>query len=250
MDIKWRISNDDVMRIKALLAEQSDNALVKRRRSRNLSDRKCQVDKQEFWFRMVSMRLTSVQRSGPNSPIAQFVRKDPFPLTYAAVSSALTPEIFISAALKEAGGIRFTSKIAQQLAANLTRLENGEWDRALQQCNRLTRAESQPVEKEVAEYIRDTFQGFGPKQSRNLLQALGLTRYEIPIDSRVISWLNEFGFPVRLSATGLADSNYYDFVSQGIQKLCAASDVFPCVLDAAIFAQKDGDAWTEANADY
>ena len=27
--------------------------------------------------------------------------------------------------------------------------------------------------------------GFGPKQARNLLQGLGLTRYEIPIDSRI-----------------------------------------------------------------
>jgi hypothetical protein len=36
----------------------------------------------------------------------------------------------------------------------------------------------------VAGYIQETFEGFGPKQSRNLLQALGLTRYEIPIDIR------------------------------------------------------------------
>ena len=55
---------------------------------------------------------------------------------------------------------------------------------------------------------------------------------------------------MRLSATAMADSNYYDFVSQGIQALCAKSDVFPCILDAAVFALKDGDAWTEANAIY
>jgi thermostable 8-oxoguanine DNA glycosylase len=109
---------------------------------------------------------------------------------------------------------------------------------------------SQVVEKEVAEYIQEKFQGFGPKQSRNFLQALGLTRYEIPIDSRVTDWLNNFGFPVRLSAAALADSNYYDFVSKGVQALCAASGVYPCVLDAAIFALKDRDAWTEANVIY
>ena len=105
------------------------------------------------------------------------------------------------------------------------------------------------IEKNVADYI-DTYQGFGPKQSRNFLQALGLTRFEIPIDSRVTEWLNRFGFPVRLSAAALADPHYYEFVSDGIQALCAKCGVFPCILDAAIFALKDGDAWTEANIVY
>jgi thermostable 8-oxoguanine DNA glycosylase len=108
----------------------------------------------------------------------------------------------------------------------------------------------QGVEKEVTEYVEDRFEGFGPKQSRNFLQALGLTRYEISIDSRVTDWLNDFAFPVHLSAAALADRNYYDFVSEGVQELCKASGVFPRILDAAIFALKDGDAWTEVNVIY
>jgi hypothetical protein len=32
-----------------------------------------------------------------------------------------------------------------------------------------------------------------------LLQGLGLTKYEIHIDSRITGWLNEFGLPVALS---------------------------------------------------
>src|SRR5207248_11545041 len=101
--------------------------------------------------------------------------------------------------------------------------------------------------KEIANYIQDKFAGFGPKQARNFLQALGLTRYEIPIDSRVTRWLNELGFPFQLSAIALADVNYYEFVSAAVQKLSAKSDVYPCMLDAAIFASRDGDAWTDAN---
>ena len=102
----------------------------------------------------------------------------------------------------------------------------------------------------MAKYIQDRFDGFGPKQSRNVLQALGLTRYEIPIDSRITDWLNEFGFPVRLSGDALSDRNYYNFVSDGIQILCEKCDVFPCVLDAAIFSSKDGDGWTKDNILY
>lgn len=250
LEIEWKIGSDDVARVNALLAKQANNALVKIRKARNLAGVKPPVDRQQFWFQMVGMRLTSVQRSGPHSYVAKFMRTKPFPLTYEAICGESEPEDFIARTLKRAGGIRFGPKIAQQLTANFRRLEDGEWHYALEQCNRLTRPMSQVVEKEVAKYVQGRFQGFGPKQSRNFLQALGLTRHEIPIDSRVSDWLNEFGFPVRLSAAALADSHYYEFVSKGFQALCAASDVYPCVLDAAIFALKDGDGWTEANAIY
>jgi hypothetical protein len=142
---------------------------------------------------------------------------------------------------------RFNKTIAEHLAENFRKLESGEWKNVLEKCNRLTRLVSRGAEIEVAKYIQDTYLGFGPKQARNLLQALALTRYEIPIDSRVINWLNDFGFPVRLSASALADINYYEFVSDGIQELCARSGVLPCVFDAAIFALKEGDAWTADN---
>jgi hypothetical protein len=155
------------------------------------------------------------------------------------VATAEPQTAVIVRALKEARGIRFSDKIADELGQNLRSLENGGWSPTLIQCNRLTQLAPRETELQVAAYVRESFVGFGPKQSRNLLQALGLTRYEIPIDSRVTSWLNASGFPVRLSAIALADTNYYRFVSDGIQALCDACDVFPCVFDAAIFASKD-----------
>ncbi len=93
--------------------------------------------------------------------------------------------------------------------------------------------------------IDDKFSGFGPKQSRNFLQWLGLTRYEIPIGSRVVKWLKDFGFPGALSADALSDKDYYHFVSDGIQELCRASDIYPCLLDAAIFIRLDGKSRTK-----
>ena len=50
-------------------------------------------------------------------------------------------------------------------------------------------------------------------QCGDLLQALGLTRYEIPIDSRVTRWLNEFGFPIELSPAALGDIGLFGFWS-------------------------------------
>lgn len=86
-----------------------------------------------------------------------------------------------------------------------------------------------------------TFAGIGPKQARNLLQGLGLTRYEIPIDSRISKWLEEFGFPVPLSAAALSDGRYYHFISTAIVELCEHCDVYPCVLDAAVFSSVDNE---------
>jgi thermostable 8-oxoguanine DNA glycosylase len=90
------------------------------------------------------------------------------------------------------------------------------------------------------------FEGFGPKQARNFLQALGLTRYEIPIDSRVTDWLNRNGFPLELTAAALADRNYYLFILDAIQRLCEKAEIFPCLLDAAIFSAADSSEFTEA----
>jgi hypothetical protein len=75
---------------------------------------------------------------------------------------------------------------------------------------------------------------------------LGLTKYEIPIDSRITRWLNAFGFPFHLTAGALSDPHYYNLVSDGIQTMCKQSDVLPCVLDAAIFSSYDT-GWTKDN---
>jgi hypothetical protein len=67
----------------------------------------------------------------------------------------------------------------------------------------------------------------GLKQSRNVLQVLGLTRYEIPLESRLTHWLNGFGFPLYLSASSLGDLAVYELVEDGFQALCERIDVLP-----------------------
>jgi hypothetical protein len=103
-------------------------------------------------------------------------------------------------------------------------------------------------ERMLADKIDDVFKGFGPKQSRNFLQMIGIPKYEIPIDSRVIDWLNKFGFPITLSSNALQDKGYYHFISDGIQQLCNKAQIFPCILDAAIFSSYDKEEWTEENS--
>jgi thermostable 8-oxoguanine DNA glycosylase len=103
------------------------------------------------------------------------------------------------------------------------------------------------TERQAAQFLADNLNGIGPKQSRNLLQGLGISQWETPIDSRITKWLNANGFPLKLSAGNLADREYYNFVMDGFQELCRACGLSPCILDAAIFASTDGDGWTDEN---
>ena len=247
MDINWHIERRDVGRVKDLIAEQTaaGNRLIRHRKETNLSENKPSVTRLKFWREMVLARLTTQTRSGPGSPVHKLSKAELFPLSLRKVRSEQDVKGFI-AEIVHAHGIGKHNQHAEYLATNLDLLENrGEWKKALKECNRLTTIVSVAEEREVATYIHKTFKGFGPKQPRNLLQELGLTRYEIPIDSRLTAWLNEFGFPVDLNATALSDRGYYEFVSDGIQELCQKANKYPCIFDAAVFALADGEAWND-----
>lgn len=45
----------------------------------------------------------------------------------------------------------------------------------------------------------------------------------------------------------VVDVGYYHFVLDGIQELCEKAQVYPCLLDAAIFSSFDKNAWTMEN---
>ena len=253
--LEWLIDDRDLHAVQALLEHVSANLFVASRIQDNVSGPAPQFSKEEFWRVMLGCLLTTQQRSGSGSRVHQFLRRTPFEPALDDCSIE-TAEMTISAALRNFGGLRRHSTVAREAAANLRRFETGDWARVEAQFETLLilRArEPQPTqiesERTAAGFMQD-FKGFGPKQSRNLWQWLGLTRFEIPLDSRVMRWLNESRvFPFILSATALGDENYYRFVMTGIQRLCASADVLPCVLDAAIFARAEPN-WTQDDLDY
>jgi hypothetical protein len=239
MKIAWQIEPADVKKVQDFIDLHRDNPFVKQRIERNLSETKPKVSKAEFWYVMVSCLLTTQQRSGPHSAVMRFIDTEPFPLSYQLCLSYDNLYSFALGVLSNFGGIRRMNRIADEIRTNLDALEQGLWNKTLDRLDELRLTQTAQSERKTAEFIEDHFKGFGPKQSRNLLQDLGLTKYEIPFDSRITKWLNNFGFPVKLSAQALSDRNYYNFVSDGFQQLCTKSGVYPCVLDAAIFASFD-----------
>jgi hypothetical protein len=159
--------------------------------------------------------------------------------------------------LSSFGGIRRGDTIAKQAQTNLAWLESGGWkvmedtfDRLHEQRARPPRWVDVAAERSAADVVRENLHGFGPKQSRNLWQWLGMTRYEIPLDSRIMKWLKKnAGLPTRIAAESLADPGCYDLVMSAVHALCAAADLLPCVFDAAVFASYDRD-WLPDELEY
>jgi hypothetical protein len=89
-------------------------------------------------------------------------------------------------------------------------------------------------ERDAAHFAAINLDGIGPKQSRNLWQWLGLTRYEVPLDSRVVGWINR-NLSIQVDAEKLSDDRYYERVVDYLQDACDRAGVLPCVFDAAAF---------------
>jgi hypothetical protein len=181
-----------------------------------------------------------IKRDSPNEiPLLMFVMI-PFPLSLSECRpDAIEPLVLRT--LTDFRGIRRTLTVAKQARKNLEWLERGGWSEVEQLFNRLGRQrdrQPQPAdrtaEREAAHSIDHHLAGFGPKQSRNLWLWLGLTRYEIPLDSRVAKWVNEnLSFSIEVGE--LDDSSYYESSLDQLQTACAAAGILPCIFDAAAF---------------
>jgi hypothetical protein len=239
MKIIWKIENSDIKKVKAVYKTQKSNSLVLSRMERNVNKPSRTFSKGIFWRKTLSCLLTTQQRSGPESAVMRFASTKPFPLSYRRCAESHHLRSLVREVITKFGGIRRARSIAGYCEDNLHWLEHGGWETIREVVLELTQKPTVQTERRAAEIVMKYLKGFGPKQSRNLLQDLGLTRYEVPIDSRITKWLTDFGFPVALSATALADSDYYNFVLDGYRRLCSASNIYPCVLDAAIFSSFD-----------
>ncbi len=251
MKINWIIEEKDIRHIREFVDSQSDKSFVKNRIAKNVEGPIPDFNRDIFWKAMISCLLTTQQRSGPESSVIRFICTDPFPLNLNKCMEQTHLNEFVEDTITNFGSLRRAKTIGDEVLRNFKWLKNGGWQEIetvakvlVENRRRSPRFDDKYIEREAAKTAIDKFKGFGPKQSRNLWQLLGHTRFEIPIDSRITKWFNENAFPVRLSAGALSDENYYNFVMDGIQEVCKASEVYPCVLDAAIFASFDQE-WPE-----
>jgi len=244
MKLHWEIEGSDIKKLKSFYDAHNNNTFVLNRIERNVKKLLPVFSTGIFWEAMISCLITTQQRSGPNSAVTRFICTKPFPLNYSICHTASDLYSFAERVITDFGGLRRGSTIGEEIQYNYDWLEDRGWPVVFGIVKDLENNQNIETEKKSANIIMENLKGFGPKQSRNLLQSLGLTKYEIPVDSRITKWLTDFGFPVKLSATALSDRNYYNFVLDGFQRLCGACGIYPCVMDAVIFSSFD-EEWPE-----
>ncbi len=251
MQFKWIITDQDVSNLQSFVEQYKDNTFVKTRLQRNVNGPVYQFTKESFWKSMISCLLTTQQRSGPKSKITQFISFVPFPLSYEECKKEDGLDSHALTVFKRFGWIRRTERISKEIEYNFNYLENWWRDRVISMVDTLTKIRNEKPNKDHINIERDAcillqnLKGFGPKQSRNLRQSLWLLRYEIPIDSRIIKWLNSNWFPFKLSPIWLSDEYYYQLLADWIQELCFQSNILPCIADASIFTSFDKDEWED-----
>lgn len=215
MDFLWQVSESDIANVRSLLTTEQGHPWVKDRFDRNLHYPKAEITRPYFWEALVSMRCTTMAASGEDSAVANFQGLRPFPLSLERVQAepAGAREQWMHFVLREHKVGTHRMKIASDLAWNFAMLEEDGWPALLEKCNSLLLPSEPSAERVVADFLASRLRGIGPKQARNILQDLGLVRFEIPIDTRVMRWLNDGKvLPFTVTAQALSDPYYYHFI--------------------------------------
>ena len=240
MKTEIAFTRKDVARVTDVVVRMADHPFVIERRARNVERRDIDISHDTVWWKHVGCLLTTQQKSNEDSPVQRFLRSTSPLLSLRQCEETEDVGKMAEKELTRFGGIRRTTVIPKQIAYNFHRLNRGGWDELDDLLSPLATApQSKESERRCATAVDKLLKGFGPKQSRNLLQWLGLTRHEIPIDSRIIKWLRSLGSSddlKLLSSSALGEAEYYCCIMEAIQALCLDAEVLPCIFDASIFA--------------
>lgn len=232
MKIKLDISTNTLDKY-ADFVELHQNKRIVQDRRRNLKPSAIdEVTADDFWRAFLVGILTSQQRSGAGSGVEDLLNTELGLLSWDWCKC--NPQKIVDILKTKKYAIRFPESKATYLIAGANFIEEN-WPTLYEKLQGL-RSDQVGVaeERAVARYLQ-SFKGIGPKQSRNMIQHLGLSRYEIPLDSRIVKRLKELGFPVPLSSKALADEEYYCFVEDVLRDILCRIGVLPCIFDACAF---------------
>jgi hypothetical protein len=232
---EWIIEEADERAYRDFVARWRKHKLVAERKKRNIERVGLDLSCDKFWHTLAGCLFTTQQPSGENSKVAKFLRSNHRLLDWKHCRRASDLAVEAGRVLGR-HGLRRGNRVGDELAYGAQFLTGGGWTEVSAQLRRIDAQASKTNERAVARFLQDRFKGLGPKQSRNLIQWLGLSKYEVPLDSRMVKVLRSLQFPVPLSAQALGDEGYYCFVEDGLQELLARIGIYPCIFDACVFA--------------
>ncbi|MFN8210166.1 MAG: hypothetical protein U0T33_04280 [Bacteroidales bacterium] len=233
MELIWKLSDTDISKIRDFV-KSCDAEEVRKVIDRNVKHIDIDIDRDSMLRTMLNCLLPRESGSLSISRLDQSFSKKPFLLTYKYLSGLSHREEAFREIFLESGITKYADRIPKYFASNFDYLERTGWDLETEIKNALGKALSKNEERKLADLVDRSFKGFGSKEARCFLFNLGVTKYEIPIDSKIINWLEKSGFPLKFTNAALQDILFYHFISDGIQKLCEVSEVYPCVLYTAV----------------
>lgn len=243
MKLDLKISHSELEVISSFVLSKQDTPLYIERLNNINNKERYTPNKDIIWKRMVECLLSTRQKVSPGMPVYRFSETTPFQLNYQKCKDVKDINQFVLKTLKDFGGIIRINEIAKAININLEFWENNNgWKNIYEAISELKNATNKEQERVCVERFmgnENGFHQFGPKQCRNFFQMLGLVKYEIPIDSRTIKWLNENKFPLKISGSALGDRKLYNFILDIIQEICDKIDIYPTLFDAAVFTSFD-----------
>jgi thermostable 8-oxoguanine DNA glycosylase len=233
MELIWKLSDSDLNKVRDFVSKNK-NQKVERVIARNINHIDRTTDKDSLLRTMLICLLSSDTDSYPDSKIEQILKKKPYLLNYQYLFKVQNIETLFQEVFQTFGITKYVKKVPGFFNTNFDFLEETDWELEIEIKRSLEHELTKSDERKFADMVDKSFKGFGSKEARSFLLTLGITKYEIPIDQKLIKWLESFGFPIRFSKTALQDILFYHFVSDGIQKLCEISEIYPCVLYTSI----------------
>lgn len=233
MELIWKISDSDVLKVVNVIKTNRDKK-VERIINHNIKHIDVEIDKDSILRAMLICLLSSDSEPYPEEKTDQLFNKKPYLLNYQYLLRAGNIEEQLYEIFQAGGLTKYAKKIPGLYASNVEYLTDSNWELEHEIREMAGKDLSVQEERKLADMTDRSFKGFGSKEARSFLLALGVTRYEIPVDFQMIRWLEQMSFPVRFSGHALQDIYFYHFISDGIQKLCEISDTFPCLLYSSV----------------
>lgn len=249
MKFKISVNDRDVQMLRKLKHFYIKSSLVKRRKKRNIDIPYRRPTHHKLWHGFVIAILTTQQRLTPDNPIGRACRRLPKFLRLSEMKN--TTLQVLRRNMRNHGLTRMLPTVSDRLFSIYKYLENGGWDnlendilkplfhfrlKKARWCNKAILAEKLAADKLAS---NGDLKGIGPKQARNFLQHLGLIRFETPLDSRVLNYLEKTSPKMPLAQNLFQDKDYYNFVMSAFQVMCQRAHLFPCIADRIIFDYMD-----------
>lgn len=232
-DIQSPVTKGELENYRRLVKKYENHEKVEARHKKNVLREGVAISEKAFWRCFVIGILTTQTKSGKHSPLQNFLDSNPDILNY-NYCIALEGKADIENKIP-VGVTRFRKRACLYIIEAIEKFQHGVWFDLEKQLKTIKDDTTLENERIVADFIVEHFNGIGQKQSRNIIQMMGLSKYVLPIDSRVMKKIEELS---GIKVEKLSNKNYI-LIEDRVQSICKKIGVYPCIFDACAFYSQE-----------